>query len=225
MLPAPEPETTAGESGSAEASGSAAEPSGSGAESASATESGQPAAETTTAEAAHKLARRAIESVQLIDDSGYNPMASEEPVVLRPMHAKSATAWSLNGSAGYLTLCQYVLSSAAFTALQALSGNPWALLGDGNEQQQIEDSTHHHHHHHLAKRAGSSEEVLNLDLSEAEKVFIYKTFLIFGGLMLILNSLIKMLNTKISGKWVFYQMAWLGLPRQDESFIDDVIVA
>lgn len=39
------------------------------------------------------------------------------------------------------------------------------------------------------------------DLTPEEQTFVYKTFLITGGLILIINSLIKLLNTKIHGNY------------------------
>lgn len=38
------------------------------------------------------------------------------------------------------------------------------------------------------------------NITMGEIVFVYKTFLIFAGLILVINSMIKALNTKISGK-------------------------
>jgi hypothetical protein len=38
------------------------------------------------------------------------------------------------------------------------------------------------------------------ELTPAEQTFVYKTFLITGGLIMVINSLIKLLNTKIHGK-------------------------
>lgn len=49
-------------------------------------------------------------------------------------------------------------------------------------------------HHPLVRR--SAEEAAGL--SDEEKIFVYKTFLIFGGGIIVVNSFIKLLNTKIS---------------------------
>ncbi|SAL97044.1 hypothetical protein [Absidia glauca] len=50
--------------------------------------------------------------------------------------------------------------------------------------------------HQLVRRSATGEEAAGL--SDQEKIFVYKTFLIFGGGIIVVNSFIKLLNTKIS---------------------------
>lgn len=159
-------ESTGGaEHASASGSSSAAEPS-QGAE--------------TSSEVAHKMARRAIEEVH-----GSVQAVSEPPTTALVIEKQTTTTFwqKLPQQGGYLTLCQYALSSAALTAMQALTT--------------LDAPEEHHASSSLMKRSGGSEAELG-DVTDAEKVFIYKTFLICGGLILVVNSLIKLLNTKLA---------------------------
>lgn len=93
---------------------------------------------------------------------------------------------------GYISIFKYALSTAAFTALQAIEMSSSSTLDDSNTML----DAHANSTHHLMRRAGAEEE-LKVDFSDYEKNFIYKTFLIMGGLILVLNSLIKFINTKL----------------------------
>lgn len=190
-------------SGEAHASGSegaTTEASGSGeshaeASSGSSSESGssssaEPTASSSSAEpAAHKLAKRAIESVYPIDNDEYNPMALQRIHEERPPTIITTPFRSYASSGGYLTYCQYAISSVAMGAMHHLLGS--------SAEHQIYGNSSSSTSHHLVRRSASAEE--DMSLTDAEKVFIYKTFLICGGLILVLNSLIKLLNTKIAG--------------------------
>ncbi|KAI8374764.1 bacterial low temperature requirement A protein-domain-containing protein [Radiomyces spectabilis] len=131
---------------------------------------------------AHKLAKKAVDEVYA---ETWTPMA-DNALVSRSVkgindsitnRAEGLSAYSdMAKPVGYLSLCKYYLGAAAITGLQAAS---------------VESSSHLR----WVKRAGAEE---HMPMSDDEKVFIYKTFLICGGLILVINSLIKLLNTKIS---------------------------
>ncbi|KAI8141154.1 bacterial low temperature requirement A protein-domain-containing protein [Fennellomyces sp. T-0311] len=128
-------------------------------------------------EAAHRRAKRAIKEVYP-DLNIPTSISSEQPAVAIQIEAPPPYHRS-----GYLTLIQYAISSTALTAIQALNSTPT-----------LEEETHTHH---LAKRAAG--ESLDVSFTDEEKVFIYKVFLICGGLILTINSLIKLLNIKMAG--------------------------
>ncbi|CAO3641999.1 unnamed protein product [Cunninghamella blakesleeana] len=141
----------------------------------------------------HKLAKRAIETIQLLkNEDDYNPMMiqfneqqQKQTILQKP---QSPSIYS-----GYLTFGKYAIELLTFTALQLINDNhhddDHHLLSSSNGSS-LTTTTHH-----LMKRAGGEEEA---PLTDEEKVFVYKTFLIFGGGIIIVNSLIKLLNTRIS---------------------------
>ncbi|KAG0167371.1 hypothetical protein DFQ28_006300 [Apophysomyces sp. BC1034] len=128
---------------------------------------------------AHVAAKRAIEAIEAINrnKSDYNPM---DLTTVPPVAIDSHRLVSRSTEGGYLSLGKYVMSTAALSAMQMIGSI---------------DASDHHSNHLVRRSGGSVEETF---LSDYEKVFIYKTFLICGGLILVVNSLIKLLNTKIS---------------------------
>ncbi|KAJ8663813.1 hypothetical protein O0I10_000087 [Lichtheimia ornata] len=138
-------------------------------------------------ESAHKLAKRALDSVypDAIDDTHFSTPSVHTTVSVKPAGSLGALH-----ETGYVTMFKYALSTAAFTALQAIEMTS-STSGDSNDMM----DAHANSTHHLVRRAGAEE--LKVDFSDDEKNFIYKTFLIMGGLILILNSLIKFINTKL----------------------------
>jgi hypothetical protein len=124
---------------------------------------------------ARKLAKRAIESIHP-NESEYRPTETSLKLLDEPFDVESK---------GYLALGQYIVSSATVAAIGLIS----------SELNTIGTSSH------LTRRSAPAESGGELaDLTEEEKIFVYKTFLIFGGIILVINSLIKTLNTKLSGK-------------------------
>lgn len=173
--------------GTAAASGEASHETGSG----SSAESTGSSSSSESAAAAHKLAKRAIESVYPTPKDDYNPMMALQTTA-RQGHTPFR---SYASSGGYLTYCQYALSSFALGATHQLLGT------SSSSEHYLDSSTGGNSSgHHLVRRAASAEE--DMSLTDAEKVFVYKTFLICGGLILVLNSLIKLLNTKITGSYI-----------------------
>lgn len=173
--------------GTAAASGEASHETGSG----SSAESTGSSSSSESAAAAHKLAKRAIESVYPTPKDDYNPMMALQTTA-RQGHTPFR---SYASSGGYLTYCQYALSSFALGAMHQLLGT------SSSSEHYLDSSTGGNSSgHHLVRRAASAEE--DMSLTDAEKVFVYKTFLICGGLILVLNSLIKLLNTKITGSYI-----------------------
>lgn len=145
----------------------------------------------------HKLAKRAIESIQSIrNEDDYNPMMiqfneqqQKQTILQKP---QSPSIYS-----GYLTLGKYAIELLTFTTLQLINNNDNdSHLLSSNDSSTL--STHH-----FMKRSGAASEE-SQPLTDEEKIFVYKTFLIFGGGIIIVNSLIKFLNTKISGTYIIY---------------------
>ncbi|KAI9321734.1 bacterial low temperature requirement A protein-domain-containing protein [Dichotomocladium elegans] len=140
------------------------------------------------AHAAHKLARRALHEIDLASNES---KWSVEGDYERP-HLSVVVPPRAPGihDAGYLTIAKYALTTATFALLETLgpSSAESAILSDGVPVSQQP--------HNLVKRAGP--EGLQVEFSNVEMVFIYKTFLILGGAILIINSLIKLVNTKLT---------------------------
>ncbi|KAI9316794.1 bacterial low temperature requirement A protein-domain-containing protein [Dichotomocladium elegans] len=171
---------------STESHGSGSESHGSGGEAHGSNSAASPApshSEAASAEgnagSAHKLARRAIESTSPSEDHYYTHQLRTATSIRIQQHPQQS--WQ---DMGYLTLFTSVLSTVAYSTIQMVSNDQ--MIDAGNQTQ----------HHHLSRRSGGEE--LQVDFSEAEKVFIYKTFLIMGGAILVLNSFIKLVNTKLT---------------------------
>ncbi|KAI8069701.1 bacterial low temperature requirement A protein-domain-containing protein [Gongronella butleri] len=143
-------------------------------------------------EHAHRLARRAIADVQQQqqNDDDYNPM----DVARLQFERRNAQHEQKRDNPefyrqGYLTLGKYALQSLAATVLHA------ALAAPDASSATLDASSPHHH---LMKRSGAAAEGESDILTDEEKVFVYKTFLMFGGGIIVVNSLIKLLNTKLT---------------------------
>lgn len=170
-------------------------------ESTTATASPPSASGSEHATAPHKLAKRAIEDVhKLSSQTGtneYNPM---NMAVELQQHIQQQDSHQLLSHrppkpsvyAGYLTWGSYAAQTVIFTTMQLIASHPADTSTDTLQQQT--------HHHHLVRRSGPEAESESAILSDEEKIFVYKTFLIFGGGIIVVNSFIKLLNTKISGK-------------------------
>ncbi|CAO3596170.1 unnamed protein product [Absidia cylindrospora] len=145
----------------------------------------------------HRRAKRAIESVQeLLNDSEqnqYNPMnmAVDNQQGLVSQHVTHQHLQPPSIYAGYLTWGNYAAHTVVFSAMQIITSS----IGDTSNELHHQPS---HQLHHLAKRSGPAAEGESAILSDEEKIFVYKTFLIFGGGIFVVNSFIKLLNTKIS---------------------------
>ncbi|KAI7871752.1 bacterial low temperature requirement A protein-domain-containing protein [Spinellus fusiger] len=129
-----------------------------------------------TIEEAHALAKRAILSTTPKDGTLH-------PIDIQPVkniHVPRALS-KFNSEGGYLTLGKHLVGNVVMVAFQAISSSD----SDSNVSTV----------HHSFMRRGSEEEV---ELTDQEKVFVYKAFLIFGGAVLVINSLIKLLNTRVT---------------------------
>ncbi|CAO3588199.1 unnamed protein product [Absidia cylindrospora] len=142
----------------------------------------------THASPTHKVVKRAIKSIQSLSSDQsfdeYNPMKIQQQ---QSLHRLSRTPSSPSIYAGYLTWGNYAAHVMVSTLMPILT----SYSTDNNNE--IDQPTHHT----LVRRSGSGAEE-NAVLSDEEKVFVYKTFLIFGGGIIVVNSFIKLLNTKIS---------------------------
>ncbi|RCH90243.1 hypothetical protein CU098_005311, partial [Rhizopus stolonifer] len=138
-------------------------------------------AETTTAEAVHHKVKRAIGMTHTAEDD-YNPMEITRQLNEQQSVVTTEGSWPTT-SVHWTVWCKYLATSVVISAMH--------LISEEKPQQE--------QHHHLMRRSehaatGSFTE----SITQYETSFVYKTFLIFAGLILILNSMIKALNTKIS---------------------------
>ncbi|CEP19216.1 hypothetical protein [Parasitella parasitica] len=142
-----------------------------------------------TAETAHSKAKRAIMMIGIDyihqDTVDYNPMElaqqineqQQEPQELQPNH------WT--------TWCKYIAATVFTSTLQMISSGGVDTISDNHSTNSSG--------HHIMRRSEPAEGGSFTDtMTETENVFVYKTFLIFAGLILVINSMIKALNTKIS---------------------------
>ncbi|KAL0079676.1 bacterial low temperature requirement A protein-domain-containing protein [Phycomyces blakesleeanus] len=134
---------------------------------------------------AYTLAQRAIEETfphlsleKRSSDSVYEPSGLN--LSLEPTDVHSSR---YHASGGFITMGKQFVATVVFTALQAVS--------IGGSVDQLDSSSGAHH---FQRRSIEVEE----ELTDNEKVFIYKTFLICGGFILVINSFIKLLNTKVT---------------------------
>ncbi|KAI7898855.1 bacterial low temperature requirement A protein-domain-containing protein [Cokeromyces recurvatus] len=141
-------------------------------------------------ESPHHKAKRAVHDFLLAnrdkenDAYYYNPMklTNEQNQISNNVSHKepvtTITTWT--------SWCLYFATTVVTGTISMIAGN------DNNAEEHAMSTSHH-----LARRSeptGSFTETI----SDSQIVFVYKTFLIFAGLILIINSLIKALNTKIS---------------------------
>ncbi|KAI8339719.1 bacterial low temperature requirement A protein-domain-containing protein [Chlamydoabsidia padenii] len=147
--------------------------------------------------APHKLAKRAIEDIRSLSSQpdDYNPMKiaieAQQQLYHQDAHylsSKKPTTPPLYS--GYLTWGSYAAHTMIFTTMQLVTSY---TMDDTNYTLQQQTG-----HHHLVRRSGPAAESESAVLTDEEKIFVYKTFLIFGGGIIVVNSFIKLLNTKIS---------------------------
>jgi hypothetical protein len=113
----------------------------------------------------------------------YNPM--EMAQLLQQEQEKSSLTHSPTTTDNWAAWCKYFATSLAVGAMQMIAYNDNNAVSSGQ--------------HHLTRR-GEPAAALGENLMTKDEVsFVYKTFLIFAGLILVINSVIKALNTKISG--------------------------
>ena len=200
--------SSGGEHGATESSGGEHATASSGGEHATGSSSGEHAAEPSSStegssSAAHRRAKRAIEAVYpSVDNNTPSFTLDHDPATLNIESLQSSSSYSASNNnnkhpvGGYLTLFQYAISTTALTALQALdiASNP-SLPSSSSSSEIHTTQEQSANYHQFSKRAAP----LDVSFTDAEKVFIYKVFLISGGLIITINSLIKMLNTKLAG--------------------------
>lgn len=89
--------------------------------------------------------------------------------------------------------CKFIATTMAVSAMQ--------MIASGDYYNENANNITSGEHHRLVRRSGAeaSSEGASDSMTLHETDFVYKTFLIFAGLILVINSLIKALNTKISG--------------------------
>ncbi|KAI9250837.1 bacterial low temperature requirement A protein-domain-containing protein [Helicostylum pulchrum] len=145
----------------------------------------------TGAEEAHKVAKRAImmvnEEYSSAKENDYNPMDITSSIKESYLITSDKQRQISNQQNHWTSWCGYIATSI-MTATLALSA----------PNQEI-NSTSSSDNHHLMRRAEPEEgKPFTETMTKFELVFVYKTFLIFGGSILVINSLIKALNTKLS---------------------------
>jgi hypothetical protein len=129
-----------------------------------------------------ELAKRAILSV---NSSDYSPIERSKKQLEAPVLLLNSA------KTGHTELFSYLASSAT-TMLMGLITHELSKDTPSITEQ-----------NHLIRRAPeeNSHEEEGSAMTVIEMSFVYKTFLIFGGLLLIMNSLIKSLNTKLTGDY------------------------
>ncbi|GAA5796344.1 hypothetical protein HPULCUR_001714 [Helicostylum pulchrum] len=145
----------------------------------------------TGAEEAHKVAKRAVmmvnEEYSSAKENDYNPMDITSSIKESYLITSDKQRQISNQQNHWTSWCGYIATSI-MTATLALSA----------PNQEI-NSTSSSDNHHLMRRAEPEEgKPFTETMTKFELVFVYKTFLIFGGSILVINSLIKALNTKLS---------------------------
>ncbi|KAI9246858.1 bacterial low temperature requirement A protein-domain-containing protein [Sporodiniella umbellata] len=116
-------------------------------------------------------AKRAIEDIQAMIPS--SPTTFPSKIAMPPSPPSP-------------TVCQSLLSSVLLTAFHIVSYCHPSIESHGPLQRRSES-------------ASSTEDGEFVDsISTTEIVFVYKTFLIFGGLILVINSMIKAINTRLT---------------------------
>lgn len=150
----------------------------------------------TGAEEAHKVAKRAIMMVNeeystSAKENDYNPMDITSSMKESYLITSDKQRQIINQQDHWTSWCGYIASSIMTTVSLALLAPP---------HQEINSTSFSDNNHHLMRRSEPEEaKPFTETMTKFELVFVYKTFLIFGGSILIINSLIKALNTKLSG--------------------------
>lgn len=156
-----------------------------------------PASHDTSTETVHSKAKRAILMVSndyvYQDTVDYNPMQlAQQMKEQQELQQQNSNHWP-NATEHWTTWCKYMAASLLAGTLQMISAP-----SDDYESIQSGD-------HKLMRRSepavAGAEGSFTDTMTVAENVFVYKTFLIFAGLILVINSLIKALNTRISGTY------------------------
>ena len=148
-----------------------------------------------TAAAAHHNAKRAILMVSdnYVDkqEIDYNPME-----ITRSMQETQQQQRPIYTDFHWTLWCKSLATTMAVTAMQLLASG-----GQYSDNTTISESSHLMRRSEPAAEGGGASETESSftdSMTLNENDFVYKTFLIFAGLILVINSLIKMLNTKIS---------------------------
>ncbi|KAI8636482.1 bacterial low temperature requirement A protein-domain-containing protein [Parasitella parasitica] len=149
-----------------------------------------------TAETAHSKAKRAIMMVSkeytYHDTVDYNPMELAQQI--NGQQQEQEQQQQQLQSDHWTTWCKYIAATLFTSTLQIISSSGVDTISDNY-------SGNNNNSHHLTRRSEPAEGAggsFTDTMTETENVFVYKTFLIFAGLILVINSMIKALNTKIS---------------------------
>ncbi|KAI7877642.1 hypothetical protein K492DRAFT_197480 [Lichtheimia hyalospora FSU 10163] len=154
----------------------------------SSTENTKVSSEESTADPeAYNLARRAIEAIP-----SNVPHISSNTISLNSTEFKSPQTTSMT-LIGYFTLFKYAASVTTLATLQGLNTDRLLSASSIHDEGDMSTQTLHAY----ARRA-PGESGLENDYTREEMVFIYKLFLIMGGLLLVLNSMIKLINTRVT---------------------------
>ncbi|EIE87424.1 hypothetical protein RO3G_12135 [Rhizopus delemar RA 99-880] len=139
-----------------------------------------------TSESATSATHNAKRAIQLVSDVLHQDTTDYNPVVIANTIQNDT---NLSSQHHRSTWCKYIASSIAYAALQTVTSYYC-------EDRQLSSSSSSH----LTRRSEAASEDGSFagTVSNTEIVFVYKTFLIFGGLILIINSIIKAINTRIA---------------------------
>ncbi|KAL9555209.1 hypothetical protein PS6_002981 [Mucor atramentarius] len=173
-------------------------------ETASSAHESAPASHETTTETAHSKAKRAILMVSNEyvhqDTVDYNPMAMAQQMNEQQelQQQQQSNTHLPDGKEYWTTWCKYIAASLVTSTLQMISSG-----GSISSSPDDYESTYSSGHRLMrrsepAAGAEGAEGSFTDTMTVAENVFVYKTFLIFAGLILVINSMIKALNTRIS---------------------------
>jgi hypothetical protein len=125
-----------------------------------------------------------IKDVVNQDQDDYNPIEIAESIKYEKVNK--------NISRINTTWCKYISSSIAYTVMHTITSyycDDHLDSANSHLMRRSEPAA--------AEGAGENASFAGT-ISRDELVFVYKTFLIFGGLILVINSIIKALNTKIA---------------------------
>ncbi|KAI8387046.1 bacterial low temperature requirement A protein-domain-containing protein [Blakeslea trispora] len=152
-----------------------------------------PEANSASSSSAHHKAKRAIQMTQPSHENDYNPMEMARQIQEEQIryHADKSS-WPTT-SDHWTVWCKYLAASAVVSTIHLISSK------ENSYEHYYPTLASNNQHNHLVRRSGAeSSGSFQESITQYELIFVYKTFLIFAGLILILNSMIKALNTKIS---------------------------
>lgn len=132
------------------------------------------------------------------DTVDYNPMKMAQQIN-EQKQAQNDSHWPSTQD-HWTTWCKYLAASLVTSTLQIISSGG-AVDTISSDYSTTSSS------HHLMRRSESTTEgeaSFTDTMTVAENVFVYKIFLIFAGIILVINSLIKALNTRVSGTSILY---------------------